>query len=154
VCLAAHANDDAWCWHSRFVHQSFDSLPKMSKKGMVRGLPVISHVEQLCEACIAGKHRRAPFRATTKYRATAPLELVHGDLCGPITPPTPGGICFFLLLVDDHTRFMWIVLLRTKDEASTALRRFQAEAEKESGRLLRVLCTDRGGEFTATDFAE
>jgi transposase InsO family protein len=121
---------------------------------MVRGLPKISHVEQLCEACIAGKHRRKPFPTIAKYRATEPLELVHGDLCGPITPATHGGKRYFLLLVDDHSKYMWLILLKTKDEAAAAIRRFQATVEKESRRPLRVLRTDRGGEFTATDFAD
>jgi hypothetical protein len=48
---------------------------------------------------------------------------VHADLCGAITPPTLGGRRFFLL-VDDYNRFMWLVLLSSKDEAATALKRF------------------------------
>jgi hypothetical protein len=54
----------------------------------------------------------------------APLELVHGDLCGPISPATPAGNRYFLLLVDDYSRFMWVKLLRTKDEAVDAIRQF------------------------------
>jgi transposase InsO family protein len=82
------------------------------------------------------------------------LELVHGDLCGPITAATPGGKRYFLLLVDDFSRFMWIYLLRSKDEAQTAIRRFRASAEVESKHTLRVLRTDRGGEFTAARFMD
>jgi hypothetical protein len=43
------------------------------------------------------------------------LELVHADLCGPITPVTPEGKKLFLLAVDDMSRYMWLVLLATKD---------------------------------------
>ena len=42
---------------------------------------------------------------------------------------------------------MWLRLLTTKDEAETTLRQFQAAAERESGRHLKTLCTDRRGEF-------
>jgi hypothetical protein len=49
---------------------------------------------------------------------------------------------------------MWLMLLKTKDEAVTSIRRFQAEAEMESCHPLRVLRTDYSGEFTAIDFAE
>jgi hypothetical protein len=154
ICLAAHADEDAWVWHARFGHQGFDGLNKLATKGMVRGMPCITHVEQLCEACLAGKHRRAPFPQVAKYRATAPLELVHGDLCGPISPATPAGNRYFLLLVDDYSRFMWIKLLRTKDEAADAIRQFQAGAEVESRHTLRVFRTDRGGEFTAGEFMD
>ena len=68
---------------------------------MVRGLPDNEHVEQLCEFSIATKQRRALFLAAAKYRAQGLLDLVHGDLCGPITPATPGGRRHFMLLVDE-----------------------------------------------------
>jgi hypothetical protein len=48
---------------------------------------------------------------------------------------------------------MWIVLLTAKLEASSAIKRIQAAAEKKCGRKLRVLRTDNGGEFTAAKFA-
>jgi hypothetical protein len=89
-----------------------------------------------------------------KYRATTPLELVHGDLCGPISPATSAGNRYFLLLVDDYSRFMWIKLLHTKDEAADAIRKFKASAEVESRHTLRVFRTDRGGEFTASEFMD
>jgi transposase InsO family protein len=77
---------------------------------------------------------------------------VHGDLCGPVTPATPGGRCYFLLLVDDLSRYMWVVVLGSKGEAADAIRHAQAAAEAECGRKLRVLRTDNGGEFTAAEF--
>jgi len=43
------------------------------------------------------------------------MELVHTDLCGPITPATPGGKKLFLLAIDDVSTYMWLVLLATKD---------------------------------------
>lgn len=87
---------------------------------MVHGLPLLDEVDRVCEACLAGKHRRAPFPRQALNRARELLELVHADLCGPISPATPGGKRYFLLLVDDKSRFMWLRLLTTKDEAETA----------------------------------
>jgi hypothetical protein len=144
VCLLAHTGDAAWLWHARFGHQHFQGLERLASQEMVRGLPRIEHLEQLCDACLARKQRRAPFPQVAKFRATTPLQLVHGDLCGPISPATQGGRRYFLLLVDDHSRMMWLTLLRTKDEAAEAIRRFTAAAEMESGQRLRVLRTDRG----------
>jgi transposase InsO family protein len=77
---------------------------------------------------------------------------VHGDLCGPVTPDTLGGRRYFLLLVDDLSRYMWVVVLGRKGEAADAIRRTQAAVEAECGRKLRVLRTDNGGEFTAAEF--
>ena len=53
------------------------------------------------------------------------LELVHGDLCGPITPTTNGGRRYFLLLMDDYSRYMWLQLLMSKDEAAAAIKKFK-----------------------------
>ncbi len=56
------------------------------------------------------------------------LELIHGDLCGLVTSATPGGRCYFLLFVDDLSRYMWVVVLGSKGEAVDAIRRAQAAA--------------------------
>jgi hypothetical protein len=58
---------------------------------MVRGLPAIEHVDQLCDACLAGKQKRASFPQVAKFRVTARIELIHADLCGPVSPAMPGG---------------------------------------------------------------
>ena len=110
-------------------------------------------MEQFCDICVLTKQRRLPFPQQASFRAKEKLELVHGDLCGPVTPATPGGRRYFLLLVDDLSRYMWVMILGSKGEAADAIRRAQVGVEAESGRKLRVLRTDNGGEFTAAEFA-
>jgi hypothetical protein len=73
---------------------------------------------------------------------------VREDLCGPVTLATPRGRCYFVLLVDDLYRYMWVVVLGNKGDAANAIKRVQAVAEVEYGRKLRVLCTDNSDEFT------
>jgi hypothetical protein len=90
---------------------------------MVRGLPSLYHVEQFCDVCVLTKQRRLPFLQQSSFRAKERLELVHGDLCGSVTPATPGGRRYFLLLVDDLFRYMWVVVLGSKGEAADAIRR-------------------------------
>ena len=114
-------------------------------------MPRVEHVEQFCDTCVLTKQRRLPFPRQASFRAKEKLELVHGDLCGPVTPATPGGRRFLLLLVDDVSRYMWAVLLDTKAAVADAIKHHQAAAE-ECGRKLRVQHTDNGGEFMATEF--
>jgi hypothetical protein len=153
LCLVVHQDDNAWRWHERLGHANFGSLEKMGRLEMVRGLPPISHAEQFCDTCVLTKHHRGVFPKQSKYRADKELELVHGDLCGPVKPATPGGWHYFLLLINDATRYMWVVLLTAKSEASSAIKRIQAVAEKECGCKFRVLRTDNGEEFTVAEFA-
>lgn len=152
VCLSARSEEAAWRWHARFGHLGFQSLRRLAHHDMVHGLPQIDQIEQVCEACLAGKQRRASFPDQARRRATNAIELVHGDICGPISPTTPSSNRYFLLLVDNMSRFMWLVLLPSKDGAPSAIKNFQAAVEVETGRKLKALHTDRGGEFTSVDF--
>jgi len=138
-------------WHARFGHLHFAALRKMGRDGLVHGMPLLTQVEHVCDACLAGKHRRAPFPHRTQGCSSEVLQLLHGDLCGPITLPTPSGNRYFLLLVDDYSRYMWLALLPSKD---AAIKRIQAAAERKLGKLVRALRTDRGGEFLAKDFEQ
>jgi hypothetical protein len=151
VCLPSKLKDEAWLWHARFGHLNFRALRELSRKDMATGVPVIDHVEQVCEGCALGKHHRAPFPKVSGFRAKKGLELFHYDLCGQITPPTLVGKNYFLL-VDDYSRYMWIELLRPKDEALSCLKKVKARAEIELEGKLKGIRTDRGGEFNSNQF--
>jgi transposase InsO family protein len=118
----------------------------------VHGIPEIGQVGQLCEACQAEKQRHTSFPTKAEYRAERRLELVHGDLCGPISSTMPRGNKYFLLLVDDLSRYMWVAVIPSNDRAAAAIKDNQAQAEGESGLKLKALRIDRGGEFIAIEF--
>jgi hypothetical protein len=91
---------------------------------MVKGLPVLDQVDQVCDGCLIRKQKRAPFPNQARRWVEFALDLVHGNLCGPINPPTPSGNNYFFLLVDDMSCYMWIQLLSSKDQASAAIKNF------------------------------
>ena len=146
----ARRTEEPWLWHAWFGHLSFDALGRLEK--MVRGLPHIEHAGELCDSCLARKQRRLPFPKVAKYRAADALELVHGDLCGPITPATNGGRRYFLLRMDDCSRYMWLQLLMSKDKVAEVIKKCKARAKIESSKKLRVLRTVHSGEFTLVEF--
>ncbi|GJR89060.1 zinc finger, CCHC-type containing protein [Tanacetum coccineum] len=154
VCLLANLKDDTWLWHARLGHLNFESLKSMAQKDLVRGIPTIKHTTQICDVCLIGKHSRAPFPKKAKARSTSPLDLVYGDLCGPITPPTPSGKKYIFLLVDDYSRYMWVYFLTTKDQAFDTFKEYKNSIENELRTTLKMLRTDRGGEFTSNEFTQ
>jgi hypothetical protein len=79
-------SDVAWQWHARFGHLNFRALRALGKKEMVEGMPVIDHVEQVCDGCTLSKQHRTPFPQASNFRVEQGLELVHADLCGQISP--------------------------------------------------------------------
>ncbi|GJY99628.1 zinc finger, CCHC-type containing protein [Tanacetum coccineum] len=154
ICLLANVDNQAWLWHARLGHLNFDDINKMTRKGLVEGIPRINHAGQICDACLLGKHSRTPFPNQAKFRSKNPLDLVYGDLCGPIIPATHSGKKFIFLLVDDCTRFMWAYFLTTKDQAFSTFKEFRQQIEMETRMKLRMLRTDRGGEFTSNEFTK
>ena len=95
---------------------------------MAGGIPLIEHPDQVCQSCLAAKQTRCSIPKTSRWRADEPLELLHIDLCGPITLVTAGGSRYFILIVDDYTRWMSVSVLKTKDQAVQAFAKFRAEA--------------------------
>ncbi|KAD7477730.1 hypothetical protein E3N88_00866 [Mikania micrantha] len=152
ICLLSKIDEEAWLWHARLGHINFDTIKLMTHKNLVQGVPRINHASQICDACLLEKHIRAPFPNQARFKSDKPLELVYGDLCGPMSPLTHSCKKYIFLLVDDCTRYMWIYLLSSKDQAFGIFREFKQLVENEVGTKLKTLRTDRGGEFTSSEF--
>eukprot|EP00253_Pinus_taeda_P026417 PITA_26417 len=145
-------NDENWLWHLRFGHLNFGGLNLLSRKGMVRGLPLIEKPDSLCEGCILGKQHKESFPSGKRIREKAPLEIVHSDVCGPMQNPSLAGSQYFLTFIDDFTRKTWLYFLKNKSEVFEKLRNFKALVGNQSGLNIKVLRTDRGGEYIFKEF--
>nr|GEZ53824.1 hypothetical protein [Tanacetum cinerariifolium] len=88
-CLLGKSDEEVKLWHTRMGHVNYVELKLMSDKEMVQGLPKITNQNGLCEGCLEGKQARKSFSTHSNFMSTRRLELVHGDLCGPISPPIP-----------------------------------------------------------------
>ena len=109
---------------------------------------------KLCTSCVVGKHHRTPFPKSSSFRVIEPLELIHTNIYGPISPPTIGGSRYFLLIIDDYSRLTWVVILQCKSDAFEAFKRFKNLVETEKGLKVKTLKSDRGGEFTSKEFSK
>ena len=98
----------------------------MVKKSLVIGLPKFEVEKETCASCMRGKQARRSFPQATSFRASTILELIHGDLCGPITPSTAGRNRYVFVLIDDHSRYMWTILMKEKTEAFPKFKHFKA----------------------------
>lgn len=88
-CLHLTSSIESTKWYARLGHINFETMNMMINKKLVIGIPNIAVEKETCVSCLLGKQTRQPFPQSTSYRATQALELIHGDLCGPITPSTP-----------------------------------------------------------------
>ncbi|KAL8112465.1 hypothetical protein AgCh_019970 [Apium graveolens] len=151
-CMLSKVDEESWLWHARLGHVNFKAMSLMSAERMVVGMPKINPQSEVCNGCLMSKQARKPFPGQVIYSAKEALEIIHGDLCGPITPPTVTGNKYFLLCVDDYTRVMWVYFLKSKDEAFEAFKRFKAKVEKGTEAKIKTFRTDRGYEFTSKYF--
>lgn len=151
-CLQILTQNNSTKWHARLGHIGGDSMKAMVNKELVIGIPKFSVEKETCSSCLLGKQARRSFPQSTTYRAEKVLELVHGDLCGPITPPTAAKNKYIFVLIDDHSRYMWSILLKEKGEAFEKLKKFKVMVEQETGAIIKTLRTNRGGEFTSQEF--
>ena len=83
------------------------------------------------------KQARLPFPRQSTYRAEKPLELLHADICGPISPCTLAGNKYFLLIVDNSTRWMWLYMLEAKSDAFEAFKKFKFLMENKTEYKIR-----------------
>jgi transposase InsO family protein len=135
-------------WHRRLCHISADCLEQALKGKVATGLVVESDapVPTHCELCIRGKHHRNPFPQRASHRAKLFLERIHSDL-HQLPVATSTGFCYWLLFIDDYSRYFWIYLLRKKSETFDVFTQFKAMVEKQFDQSILCLHGDKGGEF-------
>ncbi|CAI7770696.1 unnamed protein product [Closterium sp. NIES-53] len=141
-------------WHERLCHVNFPMLQKLLKDGSLKGLEVKGAVKEIgsCPTCLETKFTKFHFSSGTGP-AKAPLALVHMDVVGPTRAPSLSGSRYFLTIVDDHTRAVWVYPLKSKGEVAAAvLKEWMPRAQRESGHKVKVIRTDNGGEFIGADF--
>jgi len=116
----------------------------------VEGLTVIEggHLGEDCEPCALSKHHRRPFEEVDR-RSENPLELVYSDVCGKFHIKALGGGLYFVTFTDDCTRMCRVYVLRNKrsETLAEAFEQYKAWAERQTGRKIKAIRTDGGGEY-------
>jgi hypothetical protein len=105
--------DERWLWHIRLGHLNFDYIVKLNNEGIVKDLPRISKPNNyVCKFCQMGKLTRAQFKSKSFTSSEKPLQIVHMDLCGPSQKKGTRGECYFMVVIDQFSRLMWVSFLR------------------------------------------
>ena len=96
---------------------------------------------------------KRPFNAKSS-RANDLLELVHSDVCGPMSTQAKGGHKYFITFIDDYSRFGYVYLMKRKSETFENFKEFKAEVENQLGKHIKAIRSDRGGEYLLVDFKD
>ncbi|PRQ55987.1 putative RNA-directed DNA polymerase [Rosa chinensis] len=152
TCYTMQMSDASWLWHMRYGHLNFNCLRTLQQRSLVTGLPHITCSTRVCEECVIGKQHRDPFPKAGAWRAKTVLQLVHLDICGPIHPVSNGNKRYFITFTDDFSRKTWVYFMEQKSEAFGVFKSFKTLVEKESGKEIKILRYDRGGEYNSSAF--
>lgn len=141
-------------WHHRFGHLNYEMIKHMERRGSVIGLQLSKREpDHLCVGCQFGTHQRAPFPVNSvRQRFPKPGDLIHADICGPMSVPSYGGSVYFVLFKDDATSFRFVFCISRKSEALACFKKVCLQITKDTGHTVQMLRTDRGGEFANKAF--
>jgi len=138
-------------WHRRYGHLSYKSLATMVQKDLVTGIDTSPAAFQEadktpCEQCQQSRQTRQPFKSTGRSSSKV-LELLHSDLCGPISPPTLEGERYVVTLQDDHTGLSMVQLVKNKSDTAASIKHMITRMECQTGQKVRQVRTDNGTEY-------
>jgi transposase InsO family protein len=149
-CLITKTNM-GWLWHRRLAHVDMRNLHKLQKDGHILGLTSIAfEKDRPCDACQAGKQVGTRHHAKNIMTTTQLLKMLHMNLFGPIAYISIGGNKYGIVIVDDYSRFTWVLFLQDKSETQEVLKKFLRMAQNEFDAKIKKIRSDNGTEFKNT----
>jgi len=136
-------------WHQRLGHPSSFVIQHLLRN---QKLPFTGSFDKsrVCEACQLGKSKQLPFSNYTRC-TLSPLELIHSDVwTSPI--PSVSGCRYYVIFVDDYSRFTWLYPLLSKSEVYGCFVKFKLLAENLFSTKIKQFQSDNGGEYTSNQF--
>jgi hypothetical protein len=140
---------DASIWHSRLCHLNFGSMSQLSSMNLIPNLSIVKGSK--CQNCVQSKQPQKPHKAA-EDRHLAPLELIHYDIYEINGVLTECGQRYFMTMIDDASRYYYVYLLKTKDEALYCFKTYKVEVENQLEKKIKRFKFDRGGEYFFNEF--
>ena len=148
-------------WHRRLGHRDFGAAAQGVIGKAVVGLDVKEIggnrmtigevVDRVCETCVGGRQHKEKMTGS-REKAHDLLECVHSDVCGPMQTATITGERYFVTFVDEASGRIAVALLKEKHQVLENFKIYRRRAEKDTGKSIRRLRTDGGGEYLNTKF--
>ncbi|CAM8982077.1 unnamed protein product [Rhodiola kirilowii] len=136
-------NDDvSTLCHARLGHVHYKRLHEMSKHDLIPSFDVNMNK---CRTCMLTKITRQPFHKVERENNL--LDLIHSDLCDFHASHSLGNKKYVVTYIDDCSRFCYVYLLNSKDEALDKFKVYKSEVELQKGTSIKKLRNDRGGEY-------
>ena len=129
-------------WHGKLGHVNYGYLKKLINLNHILTFHI--DIKHKCETYGEAKMTRLSFQMTK--RNTEPLDMIHSDICDLKFAPR-GGNKYFITFVDDSTKYCYVYLLKSKDEALEKFILYKTEVENQLSGKIKLIRSDRGGEY-------
>ena len=140
-------------WHRRFSHISYNGLQKLHDLKLVNGFNVDTRTPKPdCIACTEAKQHEEPFNKNT-HRDTEPGDLTHIDLWGKYSIRSIQGNYYYIVLVDDASRWITVNYLKEKNQGAKFVKNYITSLINRN-RKPKAIRVDRGKEFLSDQLKE
>ncbi|KAG9457992.1 hypothetical protein H6P81_002500 [Aristolochia fimbriata] len=146
--FTAHSDSKFVLWHSRLGHVFSHTSLKLVSKGV---LGSVSSAPLNCVSCKLGKHTTLPYTSSDTH-ASAPFDLIHSDVWGPAPISTMGGSAYYVVFIDDFSRFVWVYLLQSRSAFYTAYVEFSTMVHTQFSKSIKNFRSDSRGEYVSHQF--
>ena len=136
-------------WHNRLGHPAIGSIKELLRKNIISADD--TQEPDPCQDCVIEKAKKQSY-PTGKRTSASPLDYIHRDLWGPAFVSTIGGGRYYMSLIDDYSKKIWIYILKEKSEAFNTFKNWCTEVELEKGCKVKCLRTDNGLEYVSREF--
>ncbi|KAJ9531170.1 hypothetical protein QJQ45_000825 [Haematococcus lacustris] len=151
-------------WHQRLCHASYAALARMQSEGMVKGVPTTAAQFRaaasdpaVCVGCVKGKQSKNVAFADPSPNAapvTAPLGLIHMDVCGPMHARARDGSLYVATFLDEHTKLSVCVPISSKAQVPDVVKTVIEQLENQSSFRCKAIRTDNGTEYVNSRMKE
>lgn len=133
-------------WHKRLGHPSPQTVQLIISK---HSLPLhgSSTSPSVCNECQLGRSSKLSFNKSDCI-TSSPLQLIHTDIWGHTPSFSISGYRFYIIFVDDFSRFTWFFPLKEKSQAFFTFQQFKTLVENQFDLKIKILRCDNGGEYT------
>ena len=145
VAFASTIDNTIDGWHLRLNHLHEKALQQLARSGVLPFSP--NDTISSCSGCLVGKSKSGTPPQQSQTIVNAPGDLIVGDLTGPISPISSGGYHYIFTLIDAHTRYVTVYLLKHKSEATHYIIKYANQFRTKFNRNFKILRTDGGTEF-------
>lgn len=129
-------------WHKCLRPPSLSTLQSLLSSFPLKG----TTAAPFCEFSRYAKSCKLPF-STSDTVTSFPLQLVHSDVCGPAPILSMCGFKYYVVFIDDFTKYTWMFPLHCKSEGFSAFLRFKFQVENLLSLRIKTFQSDGGGEF-------